>query len=69
MKHQTENLRRLISKYTIRYGELDPIVIHLKNDLALLESAPKIRVSGNANTLPSSGHRIAHVQNLENAAC
>jgi len=36
MKHQAENLRRLIDKYSTRYGEQDPIVINLKNDLALL---------------------------------
>jgi len=41
MKHQAENLRRLIDKYSTRYGEQDPIVINLKNDLALLESTPK----------------------------
>jgi hypothetical protein len=68
MKHQAENLRRLIDKYSIRYGEQNPIVINLKNDLALLESTPKIRVLGKVNTFPSSGQRIAHAQNLENAA-
>ena len=37
MKNRTANLRRLVDKYSIRYGEMDPIVMHLKNELMTLE--------------------------------
>ena len=37
MNHQQSNLLRLINKYTVRYGEQDPLVLELKKEVIELQ--------------------------------
>jgi uncharacterized protein involved in exopolysaccharide biosynthesis len=68
MKNRTTNLRRLIDKYSTRYGEQDPIVIDLKNQLEVLESDQKVIVVENVKPFPSSRQRLEQSKDLESIA-
>lgn len=68
MKNRTTNLRRLIDKYSVRYGEQDPIVIDLKNQLQVLESDQKVMVVENFKPFPSRRQRLEQSENLESIA-
>jgi len=37
MNHQQSNLLRLINKYSVRYGEQDPLVLELKKEMIELQ--------------------------------
>jgi len=37
MHHQNDNLLRLINKYSLRYGEHDPLVLDLKREVIELQ--------------------------------
>ena len=37
MNHQQSNLLRLINKYSVRYGEQDPLVLELKKEVIELQ--------------------------------
>jgi hypothetical protein len=37
MNHQQSNLLRLINKYSVRYGEQDPLVLILKKEVIELQ--------------------------------
>jgi len=37
MHHQQDNLLRLINKYSLRYGEQDPLVLELKKEVIELQ--------------------------------
>ena len=37
MNHQQSNLLRLINKYSVRYGEQDPLVLDLKREVIELQ--------------------------------
>jgi hypothetical protein len=37
MNHQQNNLLRLINKYSVRYGEQDPLVLDLKREVIELQ--------------------------------
>ena len=37
MNHQQDNLLRLINKYSVRFGEQDPLVLDLKRELIELQ--------------------------------
>ena len=68
MKYRTTNLRRLIDKYSVRYGEQDPIVIDLKNQLQVLESDQKVMVVENFKPFPSRRQRLEQSEDLESIA-
>ena len=68
MKNQTTNLRRLIDKYSVRYGEQDSIVIDLKNQLQVLESDQKVMVVENFKPFPSRRQRLEQSEDLESIA-
>ena len=68
MKNRTTNLRRLIDKYSVRYGEQDPIVIDLKNQLQVLESDQKVMVVENFKPFPSRRQRLEQSEYLESIA-
>jgi N-dimethylarginine dimethylaminohydrolase len=68
MKNRTANLRRLVDKYSIRYGEIDPIVMHLKNELMTLESGQEIIAQDNFKPYPSSRQRLERSKDLESLA-
>lgn len=38
MNHQQDNLLRLINKYSLRFGEHDPLVLDLKKEVIDLQS-------------------------------
>ena len=68
MKNRTTNLRRLIDKYSVRYGEQDSIVIDLKNQLQVLESDQKVMVVENFKPFPSRRQRLEQSEDLESIA-
>ena len=68
MKNRTTNLRRLIDKYSVRYGEQDPIVIDLKNQLQVLESDQKVMFVENFKPFPSRRQRLEQSEDLESIA-
>ena len=37
MNHQNDNLLRLINKYSVRYGEQDPLVLDLNKEVIELQ--------------------------------
>ena len=37
MNHQQDNLLRLINKYSVRFGEQDPLVLDLKKEVIELQ--------------------------------
>ena len=37
MNHQQDNLLRLINKYSVRFGEHDPLVLNLKKEVIDLQ--------------------------------
>ena len=41
MTHHLDNLSRLINKYSMRFGEQDPMVLDLKKDLIELQLKEK----------------------------
>jgi hypothetical protein len=68
MKNRTANLRRLIDKYPIRYGEQDPIVLHLKNELVARESGQEIIDLENFKMYPSGRSSLERSKDLESIA-
>ena len=68
MKNRTANLRRLIDKYSIRYGEQDPIVLHLKNELVARESGQEIIDLENFKMYPSGRSSLERSTDLESIA-
>jgi hypothetical protein len=65
MKNRSANLRRLLDKYSIRYGELDPIVMHLRNELVTLESGQEVIVPQNVKPYPSSRRPLERSKDFE----
>jgi hypothetical protein len=65
MKNRTADLRRLVDKYSIRYGELDPTVMHLKNQLVTLESGQEVIVPQNVKPYPSSRRLLERSKDFE----
>ena len=41
MNHQQDNLLRLINKYSVRFGEQDPLVLDLKKEVIELQLRQK----------------------------
>jgi hypothetical protein len=68
MKNRTANLRRLIDKYPIRYGEQDPIVLHLKNELVARESGQEIIDPENFKLYPLGRSSLDRSKDLESLA-
>ena len=64
MNHQQDNLLRLINKYSVRYGEQDPLVLDLKKEVIELLLRQKQTIVPRSLLFQSDVKEIEFVQTV-----
>ena len=64
MNHQQDNLLRLINKYSLRFGEHDPLVLDLKKEVIDLQSRQEKPIVFRSKLFQSNVTEIEFVQRV-----